>query len=38
MRRIHDGFKKNKHLSDPSVVDGEYKEALLNLEVIKRQV
>lgn len=38
MRRIHDGFKKNKDLSDSSMVDAEYKEALLNLEVIKRQV
>lgn len=38
LRRIHDGFKKNKTLSDPFVIEAEYKEALMNLEVIKRQV
>lgn len=37
LRRIHDGFKKNKNLSDHELIDVEYKEALMNLEVIKRQ-
>lgn len=37
-RRIHDGFKKNKNISDPDLINNEYKEALMNLELIKRQV
>lgn len=37
-RRIHDGFKQNKNLNDPSAIKTEYMGAQKNLEVIKRQV
>lgn len=38
MRRIHDGFKKNKKLVDSITIETQYKEGFKNLEIIKRQV
>lgn len=38
LRRIRDGFKENKNLTDSVVIESEIKEAQSNLQIIKRQV
>ncbi|XP_018562841.1 LYR motif-containing protein 4 [Anoplophora glabripennis] len=38
IRRVHVGFRENKNLTDPSLIENQIKEAKRNLEIIKRQV
>jgi len=38
LRRIRDGFKENKNVTDPSQISQLYQAALRDMEIIKRQV
>ncbi|XP_046386053.1 LYR motif-containing protein 4 [Ischnura elegans] len=38
IRRTRDGFRENKHLTDPEEVSKQIEYARKNLEIIKRQV